>query len=1064
MPWKPVCCWVAAGLILGWGAGCRSSRVRGRMAIPGVSHWQATASESAEEAGPERALDGRLDTGWRSGVSEPQWLAIDMGRPAMVSGISLQWGEPFATDYSVWTSLDGVHWALGHEQTGGIGGWEQALFEPIVARHIRLMIQRGLQGNGAALRALEIWGGRERPHITVDGEPLPDALALLDGHADTTWRSPQDAAVLEMDLRRLRTIGSVRLDWGEAGFASNVVVAVSTNQADWSEAGRMQPRTGDFDVWLADQIHTARFVRLSFSGASSEKGFEVSRLALRGPEGAARPWGLYELAAARAPEGVYPPVFRNRQTYWAVAAGRQPGDAESLLDEWGVFAPRITGPTLAPLVAVNGEVWSAAQAETRDYRLADHGAPQPETVWRLPSGLKLTIRAMSRSGASPPMAWALYELRNESTHSQTGRLAWVVRPVRLPPPWAGGGLAPIYRIRRNVSAGGWQELLLNGHRLFAVPEPSLEFAAASFREGDITEFLLRGETPSTRTARDEDGLASAMWWTDFQLGPGERTRMIVAAPSIDPVAVARRLDLPDAAQGVGELVRLFETEWADGQWSWRAETGRFAPRIARAEAMEALHAQVGWLLGLRGLAVGGRGERLESMALRVAALVRVGQVEEARRWIDQVEAGVATDGWVPPRWMPGGRPVARIGQEGDHAAQGQFVFMVMEAQRFAPDMTLLQARYPAMRSAMAYLLRLRAEAEKNDARLPTEDRELLEGLLPSSSARTDRPRPARVYADHYWALLGWKEIRAAASRLGIEPDVTWADNEYRRLKAAVTRSLRTQMDRRPTSWLPAIAEEDVFDAVSVAWLFWPCDETDLAEPHEVQTSLDYFYEDFLRRRESGPTGPVPSDESLLLIPLASMGRGDYAREVLYDLLERRQPRGWQVWPDVVPADVRRPRQVGFMPDVRAAAAYVIGVRGLAARETGRRLDLFSGAPAEWLQHGTGFEVHAMPTAFGPLDLSGHWAGDRFRITIGGAARPPEGYRIWWPRQVRPIRVQANGRAVETFDERGVTLPYDFTGQVEAVLPYSAPWPRDSRALKDATRRSPLPRFKNNRAP
>ena len=106
----------------------------------------------------------------------------------------------------------------------------------------------------------------------------------------------------------------------------------------------------------------------------------------------------------------------------------------------------------------------------------------------------------------------------------------------------------------------------------------------------------------------------------------------------------------------------------------------------------------------------------------------------------------------------------------------------------------------------------------------------------------------------------------------------------------------------------------------------------------------------------------------------------------------------------------------------------------------------------------------MPTAFGPLDLSGHWSGDRFRITIGGAARPPEGYRIWWPRQVLPIRVQANGRAVDTFDERGVSLPHDFAGQVEAVFPYSAPWPRDSRALKDATRRSPLPRFKKNRAP
>ena len=131
-----------------------------------------------------------------------------------------------------------------------------------------------------------------------------------------------------------------------------------------------------------------------------------------------------------------------------------------------------------------------------------------------------------------------------------------------------------------------------------------------------------------------------------------------------------------------------------------------------------------------------------------------------------------------------------------------------------------------------------------------------------------------------------------------------------------------------------------------------------------------------------------------------------------------------------------------MPDIRSAAAYFTAVRALAAREAGKRLDLFCGAPAEWLQHGDGFQVYGMPTEFGPLDLSGHWAENRFVVEIGGVARPPEGYRLWWPRQIAPERLLANGENLKTFDERGAQLPHDFKGTVEAIFPFRAPWPRD----------------------
>ena len=1033
--------WTAwAASTLAWAAGCATVKAN-RLAIPKVVHWTVTAADAAEGHGPELAVDGRGDTWWQSGGGTAPWLQVDLARPAMVCGFSLQWGEPHATAYAVQTSLDGTHWALGYETKDGDGDWDQVSIEPVLARYLRVEVApEGLPGAGVALAALEIKGLADQPQAWVDGAPNPGAAALLDGNPATTWQSRHPAATVELDLRSSKPVGSVRVDWGTNGFASNVVVEISTNRADWTSVGRIQPRAGDFDVVMNETVRPAQFVRLSFSGGTgADGGFEVAGITLRGGEGAARPWALYELAASHAPEGVYPDVFRKRQTYWTAVGGPKAGDAECRLDEWGVFAAQPRGATLAPLLVMDGQVLSAHQAARVEHRLGGDGAPMPETVWRMDSGLALRIRALSRPGAPAPMACVQYELANESIMVQTGRLCWVVRPVRLAPVHARSGLAPIHKLQAAANETGWQELWVNDEPLFAVPEAGLPFGAAAFEAGDVTEYFRRGETPLARAVTDENGLASGAWWRDFTLQPGEKLRMVIAAnaqPSAEPGG--RRFPWPDVEGLAEKAADAFEREWVDEAWAWRDETGRYFPRIDRPEASECLRAQTGWLLSVHGA----DGDDLEAVSLRVAALLRAGQPAAARGWIERVAATVQTNGWVPALLDPvGALPVDPV-QLGRHATQGQFAFLVLEYFRFTQDTAFLHEMYPRVRSAMAYVQALRAELEKTEWKLPEDERYLLEGLLPVSGARPGSPKPVHLFADHYWTLLGWKECRTAASLLGLNDDAAWADEQYRLLKSSVRRSLRARMDQMTGSWIPASAEEERLDIDSVALLFWPCEETDLVEPHELQTSLDTFYAEFLLRRHPDWNGLIPSDEGLLLIPLAAMGRGEYVREVLYSLLDRRQPKGWNVWPDVTSSDPRQIGQIGDMPDIRAASSYLIGVRGIAARESGKRLDLFSGAPWEWLQHGEGFRVYGMPTAFGPLDLAGYWCKKEFTVEIGGGAEPPEGYRIWWPHQMTPERVLANGTDLEDFDSQGAVLPHDFKGKVEVIFPLSAPWPRD----------------------
>ncbi len=131
-----------------------------------------------------------------------------------------------------------------------------------------------------------------------------------------------------------------------------------------------------------------------------------------------------------------------------------------------------------------------------------------------------------------------------------------------------------------------------------------------------------------------------------------------------------------------------------------------------------------------------------------------------------------------------------------------------------------------------------------------------------------------------------------------------------------------------------------------------------------------------------------------------------------------------------------------MPDIRAAASYFTAVRGLAAIETHQRLDLFCGAPAEWLQQGDGYRVFGMPTAFGPLDLSGDWDGNTFIVksTAGPARR--RAIASGGRGRLRPNACWPMGKASRHSMHIGASLPHDFQGTVEAVFPYLAPWPRE----------------------
>lgn len=101
-----------------------------------------TASSKQEGQTPDRAMDGRTDTAWRSAEGGAQSLTIDLRTVREFGGLVVQWGD-FAFDYDVATSIDGKEWTVVRAIRNSNGGRDYLQTPNAAARYVRLDLIRG---------------------------------------------------------------------------------------------------------------------------------------------------------------------------------------------------------------------------------------------------------------------------------------------------------------------------------------------------------------------------------------------------------------------------------------------------------------------------------------------------------------------------------------------------------------------------------------------------------------------------------------------------------------------------------------------------------------------------------------------------------------------------------------------------------------------------------------------------------------------------------------------------------------------------------------------------------
>ncbi|WP_327009257.1 DUF1996 domain-containing protein [Dactylosporangium sp. NBC_01737] len=130
-----------------------------------------TASSLEGQGYPAKAaVDGDPKTRWSSAFSDPQWIQVDLGAPAAVGRVVLNWERAYATAFELQVSVDGTNWRQVYATTTGTGG-TQNLSVSGLGRYVRMYGTKRSSGYGFSLWELQVFGSSSAPATATVNPP-----------------------------------------------------------------------------------------------------------------------------------------------------------------------------------------------------------------------------------------------------------------------------------------------------------------------------------------------------------------------------------------------------------------------------------------------------------------------------------------------------------------------------------------------------------------------------------------------------------------------------------------------------------------------------------------------------------------------------------------------------------------------------------------------------------------------------------------------------------------------------------------------------------------------------
>lgn len=803
--------------------------------------------------------------------------------------------------------------------------------------------------------------------------------------APKTWPEPKrklGGGELTLDFHSLREFNGL---WFASGAATRV--EVSDDNRRWKLLASRPGRA----LFLGEQEW--RWLRLRFEGKTPP---EVElRDAAQWP-------GLNAAVAELArslPRGDLPRAFIGEQNYWTVVGVDGGAQRSGLVSEDGAIELTRGGPSIEPAIRLaDGRLvtWAQVRAEQS---LVEHALPVVQ--WRH-AEVELRVEAGADGPAKSPQLLARYTLRNPTSKPQRYALLLALRPWQVNPPQqflsTPGGVSPLPTL-------AWGQGQLSAAGLNIKPrETPAEVRAAPWSAGPGIASLL--QAPPLTQLTDKEELPSALMRFDVELAPGEAralgwvsggdataldTRLAVAAAQWRDRLGVLELRLPPQAQPVADTMRsaLAQILMARDGAALRPGTRSYARSWIRDGAM------------------------------MVAGLVRMGEVQAAREFVDWYAGYIFESGKVPCCVdQRGADPVV------ENDSHGQYLFAVAELWRHTQDRALLQRHWPKVQRVVAWMEALRQSERKAD----TDPR--FKGLMPASISHEGySDKPAYSYWDDFWALRGYKDAVQIAQALGETASaVRWAVSRDE-FEADLAASITATAKHYKLDHIAGAADRGDFDATSTTMALNPAQAEAKLPPDLLRATFDrYVAEADARIKGTKPWKDYTPYELRNVSALVRLGRVDDAHRLLAWFFTHQRPAGWKQWAEVVLPDARQAQFLGDMPHAWISSDYLRAALDLLAyeREATGSLVLAAGIPAGWRAAGD-IGVTGLSTAWGRLDYrllrraDGGW-------TLHIDRRPerlPGELRLAWPGAGPLPRAHVASQGL-AWQDRELPLPADAT--------------------------------------
>jgi hypothetical protein len=856
------------------------------------------------------------------------------------------------------------------------------------------------------------------PTVTASSAaPGHPAASVLDT-AGAGWRAAGGGAGewIDFDFLRPREFGGLLVEWEPDRHAADYDVQTSPDGRRWTTVYLVRGGNGGRD-YIALPEQESRWLRLRLSAAARGGTCAIRSLRIEPIEWSETSNAFFESVARDAPPGSYPRYFSGIQSYWTIVGASGDG-RRALLNELGVLEPRLGGWSIEPFLLTSGGLVTWHDGQRRQW-LERGDLPIPSVEWRA-GDLTLTVTAFAAGPAGAASLLARYRIANTGQERKTPSLALALRPFQVNPPsqWLNtqGGTS---RLSSLGFASG--VVAVNDTERVVAVTPAGRFGAARFDQGEVVEFLRAGAVPPAPSATDTSGRASGALIYPLTLAPGESRDIVVEIPLAAATRPASPRSGAASASAYGER-RLAETV---RQWTERLDRVEFRLPPSATDLVATVKANLAYILINRdGPAIepGARSYRrawIRDGAMISAALLRLGQADEVRRFLE----------WYAPYQYPDGKVPCCVDARGadpvpENDSHGQLIYLAMEYYRHTGDRVTLQRMWPHVKLAVAYIDSLRGSR-----RTPAYERPeslAFRGLLPQSISHEGySAKPMHSYWDDFFALKGLKDAVDIAAVLGRTVERERFARIRDEFRADLYASIGRAMAAKGIDFIPGSVELGDFDPTSTTVALTPGDELGRLPEAALQRTFGRYWDRFVARRDGSEGWDAYTPYELRTVgTMLRLGWKDRAHQLLSWFFEGRRPAAWRDWAEVVWREPGALKFIGDMPHTWVGSDFLRSTLDFFAyeREADSSLVVGDGLLETWVDEAPGVTVGGLSTHYGRLSYSMRGEGGAVRVRIAeGVRMPPGGLVVRSPR-VRPLRAAVlDGATVPVRDGREVVV-------------------------------------------